>query len=120
MDDPIDCDDLLHLLCPSVRTHALILIYTEKQCSLPYTRSRLFIQPDRGSVETVIEAANASEVHGSRSQPILQQSNFAEVSSIELSKSDSALPPPHSLLGVSWRDASVGPCAHNTEVGAVN
>lgn len=82
------------------------------------TRTRLFIQPDRGPVETVTDAANASEVHGSRSQPILQRSNLVEVSSIELSRSDSALPPPHSLLGVSWRDASEGLHAHHTEVGA--
>ena len=63
------------------------------------------------------EADNSSQVQGSRSQPILQRPNLTEVGSLQLSKSESALLPHHSLLGESssWNE-SVAPYPHNTQV----
>lgn len=56
-----------------------------------------------------VEMDNSEGVHGSRSQPILQRSDLTEVDSVQLSRSDSALLPPHNGTGASstWREVSV-------------
>lgn len=56
-----------------------------------------------------VEMDNSEGVHGSRSQPILQRSNQTEVDRVQLSKSDSALLPPHNQMDASstWREVSV-------------